>query len=213
MTSVFSSSISSISEYSVSLPGSLPNWLTSKVVKGPYDPDVTPVTDNAILGFPAVPFALPIVTPAPAVSVLPNALPLFIATRPVIPVRSVIAFNADASAGTTFFSQTLSLTLQKISVAEANEIKLICYNRVQIFVQDNNDNVYLLGMNNGWDVTGGTIVTGAAKGDMSGFTLELEAQEKEPIFMIKKTNGSGTDYPFDQLGDADSELTIVSGTN
>ena len=69
-----------------------------KVVKGPYDPDVTPVTDNAILGFPAVPFALPIVTPAPAVSVLPNALPLFIATRPVIPVRSVIAFNADASA-------------------------------------------------------------------------------------------------------------------
>ena len=29
---------------------------------------------------------------------------------------------------------------------------------------------------------------------------------------IKKTVGSGTDYPFDQLGDADSELTIVSGT-
>ena len=118
-----------------------------------------------------------------------------------------VNINADASAGTTFFSQTLSLTLQKVSVAEANEIKLICYNRVQIFVQDNNDNVYLLGMNNGCDVTGG------AKGDMSGFTLELEAQEKEPIFMIKRTNGSGTDYPFDQLGDADSELTIVSGTN
>ena len=67
-------------------------------------------------------------------------------------------------------------------------------------------------MNNGCDVTGGTIVTGAAKGDMSGFTLELEGQEKEPIFMIKRTAGSGTDYPFDALGDADSELTIVSGT-
>ena len=124
-----------------------------------------------------------------------------------------VNINSDPATGTTFFSQTLSLTLQKVSVAEANEIKLICYNRVQIFVQDNNDNVYLLGMNNGCDVTGGTIVTGAAKGDMSGFTLELEAQEKEPIFMIKRTNGSGTDYPFDQLGDADSELTIVSGTN
>ena len=123
-----------------------------------------------------------------------------------------VNINSDASAGTTFFSQTLSLTLQKISVAQANEIKLICYNRVQIFVQDNNDNVYLLGMNNGCDVTGGTIVTGAAKGDMSGFTLELEGQEKEPIFMIKRTAGSGTDYPFDALGDADSELTIVSGT-
>ena len=124
-----------------------------------------------------------------------------------------VNINSDPAAGTTFFSQTLSLTLQKVSVAEANEIKLICYNRVQIFVQDNNDNVYLLGMNNGCDVTGGTIVTGAAKGDMSGFTLELEAQEKEPIFKIKRTAGSGTDYPFDALGDADSELTIVSGTN
>ena len=53
---------------------------------------------TAIVGLPAVPFALPIVIPAPAVSVLPNALPLFIATIPVIPVRSVIAFIAEASA-------------------------------------------------------------------------------------------------------------------
>jgi len=120
--------------------------------------------------------------------------------------------NADAATGTTFFSQTLSVTLQKINPATSNQIKLISYNRVQIFVQDNNDNVFLLGLDNGCDVTGGTIVSGAAKGDMSGYTLEFSAEEKEPIYSIKKTNGSGTDYPFDQLGDADSELTIVSGT-
>ena len=108
--------------------------------------------------------------------------------------------------------QTLSLSLQKLTVAETNELKLICYNRVQIFVQDMNDNVFLLGFDNGVDVSGGTIVTGAAKGDMSGYTIELRAEEKDPMFFIKKTNGSGTDYPFDQLGDADSELTIVSGT-
>ncbi len=123
-----------------------------------------------------------------------------------------VNINADASTGTTFFSQTLSLTLQKIDPATSNQIKLLCYNRVQIFVQDTNDNVFLLGMDNGCDVTGGTIVSGAGKGDMSGYTIEFSAEEKEPIFSIKKTNGSGTDYPFDQLGDADSELTIVSGT-
>tara|TARA_Y100001938_G_C7962324_1_gene364958 strand:+ start:57 stop:671 length:615 start_codon:yes stop_codon:yes gene_type:complete len=120
--------------------------------------------------------------------------------------------NADAATGTTFFSQTLSVTLQKINPATSNQIKLMSYNRVQIFVQDNNDNVFLLGLDNGCDVTNGTIVSGAAKGDMSGYTLEFSAEEKEPIYSIKKTNGSGTDYPFDQLGDADSELTIVSGT-
>ena len=120
--------------------------------------------------------------------------------------------NSDPATGTTWFEQTLSLTLQKLTVAQTNELKLICYNRVQIFVQDVNDNVFLLGFDNGVDVSGGTIVTGAAKGDMSGYTIELRAEEKDPMFFIKKTNGSGTDYPFDQLGDADSELTIVSGT-
>lgn len=120
--------------------------------------------------------------------------------------------NSDPATGTTWFEQTLSLTLQKLTVAQTNELKLICYNRVQIFVQDANDNVFLLGFDNGVDVSGGTAVTGAAKGDMSGYTLELRAEEKDPMFFIKKTNGSGTDYPFDQLGDADSELTIVSGT-
>ena len=60
--------------------------------------------------------------------------------------------NSDAANGTTFFEQTLSLTLQKLTVQETNELKLMCYNRVQIFVQDNNDNVFLLGFNNGMDV-------------------------------------------------------------
>ena len=123
-----------------------------------------------------------------------------------------VNFNADAATGTTFFTQTLSLTLQKIDAATSNQIKLLCYNRVQIFVQDTNDNVFLLGLNNGCDVSGGTIVSGAGKGDLTGYTIEFTAEEKEPIYNIKKTLGSGTDYPFDQLGDADSELTIVSGT-
>ena len=123
-----------------------------------------------------------------------------------------VNFNADAATGTTFFTQTLSLTLQKIDPGTSNQIKLLCYNRVQIFVQDTNDNVFLLGIDNGCDVTGGTIVSGAGKGDLTGYTIEFGAEEKQPIYSIKKTVGSGTDYPFDQLGDADSELTIVSGT-
>ena len=120
--------------------------------------------------------------------------------------------NSDPANGTTFFEQTLSLTLQKLTVQQTNELKLMCYNRVQIFVQDMNDNVFLLGFDNGMDVAGGTIVSGAAKGDMTGYTIELRGEEINPMYFIKKTNGSGTDYPFDQLGDADSELTIVSGT-
>ena len=92
------------------------------------------------------------------------------------------------------------------------EVKLLSYGRPHIVVEDNNGNCVMCGVEFGCDVTGGTIVSGAAKGDLTGYTLEFSAEEKEPIYSIKKTVGSGTDYPFDQLGDADSELTIVSGT-
>ena len=122
-----------------------------------------------------------------------------------------VNINSDPATGTTFFEQTLSLSLQKLSVAQTNELKLISYNRSQIFVLDNNDNVFLLGMDNGCDISGGTAVTGAAKGDMSGFTLELRAEEKDPLIWLPATAGGGTaKYPFDGLSD-EADLAITTG--
>ena len=122
-----------------------------------------------------------------------------------------VNINSDPATGTTFFEQTLSLTLQKLNVTQTNELKLISYNRSQIFVLDNNDNLFLLGMDNGCDISGGTAVTGAAKGDMSGYTLELRAEEKDPMIWINATAGVGTaKYPFDGLTD-EAALTITTG--
>ena len=121
-----------------------------------------------------------------------------------------VNINSDPATGTTWFEQTLSLTLQKLTVAQTNELKLVSYNRSQVFVQDVNDNLFLLGMDNGCDVSGGTAVTGAAKSDMTGYTLELRAEEVDPMIWLKPTAGSGTDYPFDGLSDADADLTIVA---
>ena len=123
-----------------------------------------------------------------------------------------VNINSDPATGTTFFEQTLSLTLQKLTVAQTNELKLISYNRSQIFVLDNNDNVFLLGMDNGCDISGGTAVTGAAKGDITGYTLELRAEEKDPLIWLPATAGGGTaKYPFDGLSD-EAALNIAVGT-
>ena len=78
-----------------------------------------------------------------------------------------VTVNSDNANGTTFFTQALSVTLQKIDHDMTNELRLMAYSRAQIFVQDSMDNVYLLGMVNGCHVTGGTVVTGAGIGDMS----------------------------------------------
>ena len=58
----------------------------------------------------------------------------------------------------------------------------------------------------------GTAVSGAAKGDMTGFTLELRAEEKDPMIWLPATAGGGTaKYPFDGLSD-EAALNIAVGT-
>ena len=136
------------------------------------------------------------------------------------PNLSSVTINSstDPATGTTFFEQTISLSLQKLTAAQSNEIKLMCYNRSQVFVQDMNDNVFLLGINNGVDVSGGTMVTGAAKGDMTGYTIELRAEETDPMIWLPATAGPGDNagtatvgYPFDGLSD-EANLVITVGT-
>ena len=45
----------------------------------------------------------------------------------------------------------------------------------------------MVGLEHGAEVTGGTIVSGAAMGDLSGFTLTLEGQETDPAYFVTST--------------------------
>ena len=122
--------------------------------------------------------------------------------------------NSDNANGTTFFNQTLSVTLQQIDHDMTNELRLIAYARPQIFVQDSMDKVYMLGVENGCHVTGGTVVTGAAMGDMQGYTLEWGADEKNAFIQLPiASDSTATDFPFSGLPAGDiTALTITEGT-
>jgi hypothetical protein len=132
----------------------------------------------------------------------------------LVPNLSSMTVNiqSDNANGTTFFNQTLSVTLQKIDHDMTNELRLMAYSRAQIFVQDENDNVFLLGIDGGCHVTGGTVVTGAAKGDLTGYTIEWAAEEKNALIQLPASAGPGTaKFPFDGLSD-EANLTITVGT-
>ena len=86
----------------------------------------------------------------------------------------------DINNGTAFYAQSLSLTLQKLTKTMHKELKLLVYNSPHVIVKDYNDNYFVCGLYNGADVTGGTVVTGGAKGDLSGYTLTLTAEEAMP---------------------------------
>ena len=97
------------------------------------------------------------------------------------------AITSSRENGTTFYTQTLNLTLTTLDKATQEEIKLLSVSRPHISVEDYNGNFFMLGLSHGCEVTGGTIVSGAAMGDLSGFTLTLEAMETSPAYFVTST--------------------------
>ena len=120
--------------------------------------------------------------------------------------------NASRENGTVFYEQTLNLTLKKLSKTDNKELKLLAYGRPHVVIEDYNRNFMMMGLENGADVSGGTIVTGAAMGDLSGYTLTLTGMERRAAVFLKNTNDGNvfnvTDFPS-----LDGTITITQGTN
>ena len=93
------------------------------------------------------------------------------------------AITSSRENGTTFYAQTLNLTLTYLEAATQQEVQILAVSRPHLVVEDYLGNQFLCGYENGMDLTTGTMVTGAAAGDLSGFTLVLEGMEEfAPFF-------------------------------
>ena len=118
------------------------------------------------------------------------------------------AITSSRENGTTFFEQTLNLTLKKLSKEDNKELKLLAFGRPHVAVEDYNGNVFVMGLEHGAEVTGGTISTGATMGDLSGYTLTLSAQELKPANFVDSPTAAD---PFDAMTSA--TVTVTEGTN
>ena len=94
------------------------------------------------------------------------------------------AITSSRENGTTFYDTTLNMTLTFQDKATQEELKLIAHARPHVAIEDYNNNFFLVGLENGGDVNGGTIVTGAAMGDLTGYTLTVNAQETAPPYFV-----------------------------
>ena len=79
----------------------------------------------------------------------------------------------------------MSLTFQDKATQE--ELKLIAHARPHVAIEDYNGNFFLLGLEHGAEVTGGSITSGAAMGDLSGYSLTIVAQETAPPYFVTST--------------------------
>ena len=80
---------------------------------------------------------------------------------------------------TAFVTQVTSATFQGLNKDLQVQLSLLAKSRTLVFIEDYNGNVKLMGLTNGAYGSAGTAVTGAAKGDLSGYTIALTAEEKE----------------------------------
>jgi len=115
--------------------------------------------------------------------------------------------NTSRDNGTTFFSQELLLNLKKLTNEMTTQMKLLAYGRPQIVVWTMNGDALLVGEREGADMTAGTLQTGAAMGDLYGYSLTFTGQEQLPAAFL---SGSTTTNAFAGLS---SQPTIVYGTN
>jgi len=97
------------------------------------------------------------------------------------------AINSSRETGTTFYEQTLSLTLTYLDAPTQEQIKLLAWGRPSVAVEDYYGNMFIVGLENGVEMTGGTIGTGTQPGDLSGFTMTLVGQEPDPSTFITST--------------------------
>tara|TARA_R100000935_G_C2819202_1_gene158864 strand:- start:844 stop:1377 length:534 start_codon:yes stop_codon:yes gene_type:complete len=89
--------------------------------------------------------------------------------------------------GTTFYTQTLNLTLTYLDALTQQELEILAVGRPNIVVEDYYGNAFLCGFENGMECTAGTVVTGAAAGDLSGFTMTFVGMEETAPYFLNDT--------------------------
>ena len=106
--------------------------------------------------------------------------------------------------GTIYYTPTVNIMLNRLTKEDQNQIKLLGSSKVVVFAQlnatlttggasDAHDVIIALGVENGLQLNAGTMDTGAAWGDRSGYTLTFDGMEQNPFPMV----ADYTTVPFD----------------
>ena len=114
--------------------------------------------------------------------------------------------NSSRENGTTFFNQETVLNLKKLTNEMTTQLKLMAYVRPQVILWTNNGDALLAGEQLGCDVTAGSISTGAALGDLYGYSVTFTGLEQLPAAFL---SGSST---TNALSGLTANYSIVYGS-
>jgi len=107
--------------------------------------------------------------------------------------------------GTVYYTQTIVASFHGMTAARSLQLQNIAKGRNVLFVQDNNDNIWMCGYKDGVEVTAFTTTTGTTKGDLVGYTVTFTGEEKDKAYLLDQ--GAG-DTPFEDF----ATVTVEAGT-
>ena len=122
------------------------------------------------------------------------------------------AIESSRDNGTTFFTQTLVAALKRQDAVTTKNVKLLAYGRPRIVIRTMTDQFFLMGLDQGADVSAGEISSGAALGDFNGYSLTFTAQEEMPANFIDCTTEAELATVFNTINDGSGiDANIVTG--
>ena len=111
--------------------------------------------------------------------------------------------------GTTVFNGALSIQLKKQDVATHKTIKLLAYGRPRIVVRTMTNQFFLMGLEQGSDVEGGSISTGQAMTDFNGYSLNFVSSETIPSPFIKCSTEAELKVVFNTVADGSGDDAVI----
>lgn len=111
--------------------------------------------------------------------------------------------------GTTVFNGALSIQLKKQDVATHKTIKLLAYGRPRIVVRTMTNQFFLMGLEQGADVEGGSISTGQAMTDFNGYSLNFVSSETIPSPFIKCSTEAELKVVFNTASDGSGDDAVI----
>ena len=97
--------------------------------------------------------------------------------------------------GTLFFSQEVGWTFGKLAQNMRNEFLNVAKARMVVFVRTNDNQILMVGIGEGAQLTAGTVQSGAQKADLMGYQVTVTAEELSPAVHLEAYNPA-TQNPF-----------------
>lgn len=99
--------------------------------------------------------------------------------------------TVDQAGGTSFYDNVVAFTINKMSAAKSNEIKMLMLARLFVIVKDNNGVYWALGNDNFCEGSSLVGQTGQAYGDPNQYQIELTDKSQFPCYGVQSSVVAG----------------------